>query len=139
MPDIIKSLGATVIIAVGPGRKIPIVRDRTHEHPLWKFPGGHIKEGEFPADCAIRELWEETGLALRERANYLFPIYKRGHNLYVYYGELHSWEGLGKGTEGEEVSLVSSGEIFQMSDFLRDHHIILERAQHILRVQGVKI
>ena len=28
---------------------------------LWGFPAGHIKEGEDPAHCAVRELHEEIG------------------------------------------------------------------------------
>lgn len=35
-------------------------------HPYikrWFQPGGHIDEGELPVDAAIREVYEETGLA----------------------------------------------------------------------------
>lgn len=28
----------------------------------WEFPGGHREPGEDIADCARRELWEETGI-----------------------------------------------------------------------------
>src|SRR5215510_11650144 len=29
---------------------------------LWVAPGGAIEPGETPADAAVREMWEETGL-----------------------------------------------------------------------------
>ncbi|WP_219471078.1 NUDIX hydrolase [Nonomuraea rhizosphaerae] len=31
----------------------------------WDIPGGHVEPGESPVDTAVRELAEETGLALR--------------------------------------------------------------------------
>lgn len=29
---------------------------------MWEFPGGKIEPGETPAEAAVRECWEETGL-----------------------------------------------------------------------------
>ncbi|HJO23104.1 MAG: NUDIX domain-containing protein [Myxococcota bacterium] len=31
---------------------------------LWTGPGGAIEPGETPADAAVREMWEETGLLI---------------------------------------------------------------------------
>ncbi len=51
---------ASIIYLTSEGRLLLLKRlDGT-----WGFPGGHIEEGENPADCAIRELAEETGLVV---------------------------------------------------------------------------
>lgn len=31
----------------------------------WEFPGGKIKSGESPENCAVRETFEEVGLRIR--------------------------------------------------------------------------
>ena len=33
-----------------------------HDKNIWVTPGGLIEPGEQPADAAVREMWEETGL-----------------------------------------------------------------------------
>ncbi len=37
-------------------------KDGVHQGGLWEFPGGKCLPGEAPADCALRETLEETGL-----------------------------------------------------------------------------
>lgn len=37
-------------------------KDGVHQENLWEFPGGKCFDDEAPADCAVRETREETGL-----------------------------------------------------------------------------
>lgn len=46
----------------GDGRLL-LVRQR--EGDIWSTPGGLIEPDERPADAAVREAWEETGLMVR--------------------------------------------------------------------------
>ena len=39
-------------------------RSNTHGDGVWQFPGGHLEWGESVADCARREVREETGLVV---------------------------------------------------------------------------
>jgi 8-oxo-dGTP pyrophosphatase MutT (NUDIX family) len=41
-------------------QRLLLVRDRAMD--LWCVPGGAVDPDETPADAAVRELWEETGL-----------------------------------------------------------------------------
>lgn len=49
-----------VVIARDSSGRILLVHDRDSEQ--WTLPGGIIEPGELPADAAVREVWEETGV-----------------------------------------------------------------------------
>src|SRR4051794_4114903 len=52
-------------VAVGAsslGALVGLRRDRT---PPWVFPGGKVEPAESPADAAVREVAEETGLRVQ--------------------------------------------------------------------------
>lgn len=40
-------------------------RKNTHGDGTWQFPGGHLEFGESPEECAKREVYEETGISIR--------------------------------------------------------------------------
>ncbi len=53
---------------------------RHHDYDQWALPGGSIDPGETPANAAVREMWEETGLLVE-------PV----HILGVYGGAAFTW------------------------------------------------
>ncbi len=46
-------------------KKVLMVRHVEPARAYWTLPGGSIEAGETPADAAVREVWEETGLRVR--------------------------------------------------------------------------
>lgn len=44
-------------------RAVIIGRRSSRGRLLWSLPKGHVEEGETPAEAAIREVFEETGLS----------------------------------------------------------------------------
>jgi len=55
-------MGAAAVIT-NPAGEVLLVK-HTYGKCNWEIPGGAGEEGESPVDTAIREVWEETGLAV---------------------------------------------------------------------------
>ncbi len=53
---------ATLVYALRDGDVLLHRRTKAPNEGLWVAPGGKIDPGESPAECAIREMREETGL-----------------------------------------------------------------------------
>jgi 8-oxo-dGTP diphosphatase len=58
-------VGVAVIIGKQ-DRLLLIRRKRSHGAGSWAVPGGHQEFGESPAECAVREAFEEVGLVVRD-------------------------------------------------------------------------
>jgi 8-oxo-dGTP diphosphatase len=62
MIRVIPCVGA--VIKDGAGRLLLIRRGHEPGKGLWSVPGGRIEDGESDADALVREVREETGLAV---------------------------------------------------------------------------
>jgi 8-oxo-dGTP pyrophosphatase MutT (NUDIX family) len=95
--DTILFVGARGVLFDEQHRLLLIQRSDNHR---WAIPAGAMELGESMEDCAIREVWEETGL----RATSLTPF--AFHTSYTYTNEwghtyqqilmsfwIHTWEG----------------------------------------------
>lgn len=55
-----------------------------HFGGMWEATaGGAALQGEAPLDCAIRELYEETGIAAKKLAEVGRVVNEQNHSLYV--------------------------------------------------------
>jgi 8-oxo-dGTP diphosphatase len=63
-------------IVFDPQNRVLLVRGHGRE-PRWYFPGGGIERDEMPYEAAQREVLEETGVRVRERA--VFVGAENGH------------------------------------------------------------
>ena len=57
--EVILFVGARTVVLDEQGRLLLIQRSDNHR---WAIPAGAMELGESMQDCAVRELWEETGL-----------------------------------------------------------------------------
>jgi 8-oxo-dGTP diphosphatase len=57
-------IGVAVIVAKD-ARVLLGKRKNAHGADTWAFPGGHLELNESITDCAAREVFEETGLSIK--------------------------------------------------------------------------
>lgn len=55
----------TTMCALVQNGKILMI-ERSKSWKGWAFPGGHLENGESLSECAIREMYEETGAQIRK-------------------------------------------------------------------------
>lgn len=62
----------------------------------WNGLGGKLEAGESPEECAIREVWEESGLRCRQprlRGIITFPAFDDVDDWYTFLFTFHDFEG----------------------------------------------
>jgi ADP-ribose pyrophosphatase len=62
---LLRRIPAVLVIPLSPSGRTVMVRQHRYgtNQSYWEFAGGAIDEGEQPADAALRELMEESGIA----------------------------------------------------------------------------
>ena len=76
------------IIAIRHSQDFLLVYHRTRKE--WELPGGRIEEGESPRDCAVRELFEETGQSVECLAFKAILKLRDGSDNRISFGALYS-------------------------------------------------
>ncbi|SDT72324.1 NUDIX domain-containing protein [Actinoplanes derwentensis] len=95
--DTIFFVGARTVVLDDQGRLLLIQRS---DNRRWAIPAGAMELGESMQDCAVRELWEETGLRATSLTPYAFYTaytytneYRHTYQQVLMTFVVHSWEG----------------------------------------------
>jgi 8-oxo-dGTP diphosphatase len=60
-----RPLVGIAVIVIKDDRVLLGKRKKAHGDGTWAFPGGHLEFNESIQDCAVREVFEETGLNIK--------------------------------------------------------------------------
>jgi 8-oxo-dGTP pyrophosphatase MutT (NUDIX family) len=95
--DVIFFVGARTLVFDDKNRLLLIQRSDNHR---WAIPAGAMELGESMEQCAVRELWEETGLTATSLTPYAFYTAYTYTNQYEHTYQqvlmtfvVNSWEG----------------------------------------------
>jgi len=80
-----RPLVGVAVIVIKDGRVLLGKRKNAHGTDTWAFPGGHLEFNESIADCAAREVLEETGLSIKNlrRGPYTNDIFAVENRHYI--------------------------------------------------------
>ncbi len=121
--EIVKHPGATVVLAQLPDERFVLVRQyrKAVEQELLEVVAGTLDPGEDPADCARRELEEETGYraASLDKLGVMYPAPGYSEEaLHVYFAALDPERGAMRPDDDErlEVEVMTADALEAMMD-----------------------
>lgn len=127
MPD---EFGRVAMIMVITPEGVPLVRELNKPSPIyWKLPAGGCKGNETLAQCAARELREETGINVPEKSLvFVTNEIHKDHILGVFGIRLPALPKLkDRGDDGEMIGVFPVDEIVQLVDFHPDHRRVVAK------------
>ena len=84
----------------------------------WVGVGGKLEKGESPEDCAIREVFEETGLQVEElklRGLLTFPDFNKSEDWYGYLYVIEKFSGEIIDSPEGELKWIEENKIFDLN------------------------
>lgn len=124
------SLYAVAVLIISP-EGTPLVRDPKKPMPrYWKLPGGRSEGKETPEECAVREIWQETGLEIDQDNLRVIGREDRGdHTLIFFRVDVPALKNLKQqGDELEEVKVFPSlTGIGKMENFFPNHRGVVQK------------
>lgn len=120
---------AVAVLILSSDGYVPLVRDLEKPAPVfWKLPGGRGQEGESAIDTAVREVFEETGIALEPRDLIVLDEEDRGSHVRTLFFARKEFSVLKlQGNGGEDVARFTLKDLQSMADFFPNHRIAIEK------------
>lgn len=125
------SSNAVAVLIVAP-EGIPLILDPKKPIPrYWKLPGGRSEGAETPEACAVREIFEETGLKIDADSLAVIEQQDRGsHTLTIFRIDLLSLKGIKAiGDEQEEIRIFPKNDLAAMPDLFPNHKTVLKNSK----------
>jgi 8-oxo-dGTP diphosphatase len=122
---LVRAAGGVVARDEPPGREIVVVH--RPEYDDWTLPKGKALPGEADEDCALREVWEETGLhcELGQELGRITYRDSRGRRKIVRYWLMRPVDGvLRASNEVDEARWLSLPEAGALLTYERDREIL---------------
>ena len=127
------TVGAGAVVQDDDGRLLVVLRGRAPARGRWSLPGGRVERGERAAEAVVREVAEETGLAVEVTSFVGFSeaIHADHHVVILDFLAAVLGGNLAAGDDADEVAWVTRAELEArpttegLLDFLDAHGIEL--------------